>query len=244
MCTTAVCLATILLGIDVQWEPLPEGGVEYRIQIEPELLENLDESGVLVQSDVPPYVGDIRAFRITVGNTELGRSPALNAEEPSDASQVAPADPFLPSPSNPSIPTAPPLPPMRQLKPPGQPNGMWPPPQDSVGTQPEDPPDTQSETSGNPPAMPGPFPDDPISRPIGVRQAIHVESIEPESPAAVKTTPAQPQTPAKPWGTLIATSFALFASFGLNLYLGWIAVDFRRRCRTLAGDLGANAPID
>jgi len=257
MCATAVCLATVLLGIDVGWEPLPEGGVEYRIQIEPELLENLDGSGVLVESDVPPYVRDIRAFRITVGDAELGRKLSLSTDGPSDATQVAPFDPFLPSPSSPSIPLADPLPPIDRSTPPGQSSETRPSSQNPVGTAPEDPAQAhestptasaravQTEALVNPPAIPGPLPAGLIGRPLGVRQAIHVEAIDPESPA-VKTPDksARPQIPAKPWGTLIATSFALFASCGLNIYLVWIAVDFRRRYLALAGGLGANAPIN
>ena len=37
----------------------------------------------------------------------------------------------------------------------------------------------------------------------------------------------------KPWLWLTATLMGLFASLGSNVYLGWIALDLRRRCRRL-----------
>jgi hypothetical protein len=54
-----------------------------------------------------------------------------------------------------------------------------------------------------------------------------------ESPAAPKAveTPPQPETPGKPWLALTLTLLALFASLGLNVFLGWIAVGLRRRCQ-------------
>jgi hypothetical protein len=54
-----------------------------------------------------------------------------------------------------------------------------------------------------------------------------------ESPAAPKAveTPPQPETPGKPWLPLTLTLLALFASLGLNVFLGWIAVGLRRRCQ-------------
>jgi len=42
---------------------------------------------------------------------------------------------------------------------------------------------------------------------------------------------AQDQAPSKPW---LLTLFGLFASLGGNVYLLWVAFDFRSRYRTLA----------
>ena len=38
--------------------------------------------------------------------------------------------------------------------------------------------------------------------------------------------------PYKPWGWLVVTLLALFASASANLYLGWIAVDLHHRYRS------------
>ena len=46
---------------------------------------------------------------------------------------------------------------------------------------------------------------------------------------------------AKPWLPLWLTAVALFASLGANVYLGWIAVDVRRRWRTLVEKAGLTA---
>ena len=86
------CIAAVLLGVDAGWQPLPDGGVQYLIQIEPQLLETL-ASGEPIQSDVPSFVKDVRSYRITVGTAELPRE--------------LPAEPFVPPPTTPpSLPDA------------------------------------------------------------------------------------------------------------------------------------------
>ena len=73
MCAVVVCLATVVVGIDAGWRPLPEGGVEYLIQIEPHLIDALrsGELNEVISSQIPPRVKDVRAFRISVGNETL-----------------------------------------------------------------------------------------------------------------------------------------------------------------------------
>ncbi len=113
MCGNILCVAAILLGIDAGWQPLPEGGVVYLIQLEPQILDRL-ESGEIkaVESDLPPYVKDIRSYRITVGTDELPRElppatsipqafeqdPAAKPIEVQPAAYVAPPN-NAPSPS-------------------------------------------------------------------------------------------------------------------------------------------------
>jgi hypothetical protein len=56
---------------------------------------------------------------------------------------------------------------------------------------------------------------------------------KPAAPKAVEApAPQQPEAPAKPWLPLTLTLLALFASLGLNVFLGWIAVGLRRRCQS------------
>ncbi len=85
-------LAAGCLGVDVGWQPLPGGGMEYIIQIEPELLEAL-RRGEAVVSLVPPQVRDIRQYRIVVGRGPVPRiTPARTAPpQPNPAAPKASA---------------------------------------------------------------------------------------------------------------------------------------------------------
>jgi hypothetical protein len=79
MCGTVLCLATVALGAEVGWRPLPEGGMEYIIQIEPHMLEAM-KAGDDIFSDIPPNVRGVRSYRITVGTGEVPRIGELRAE--------------------------------------------------------------------------------------------------------------------------------------------------------------------
>jgi hypothetical protein len=70
----------------------------------------------------------------------------------------------------------------------------------------------------------------PLERPAPPKA---VEKPAPPTPKAVEkpAPPPQPETPDKPWLPLTLTLLALFASIGANLFLGWIAWSFRRRCQ-------------
>ncbi len=68
----AAVLAACVLGIDVGWQPLPDGGVEYIIQIPPQTFEVL-KPGEAVQSRVPSEVKDIRQCRVVIGRGTLPR---------------------------------------------------------------------------------------------------------------------------------------------------------------------------
>ena len=67
MGTIWACIAAAAIGVDVGWQRLPEGGMEYIIQIEPQTLDAL-RAGQPIQSDIPAGVGDIRSYRIVVGS--------------------------------------------------------------------------------------------------------------------------------------------------------------------------------
>jgi len=85
MCKAVLVAAAVALGIDAGWQPLPEGGLEYIIQIEPPMLESL-KAGEVIGSDIPPMLKDIRSYRIIVGTgdlpRELGPEPAPKPEPP------------------------------------------------------------------------------------------------------------------------------------------------------------------
>ena len=75
---TASCLvlwAVSIVGIDVGWQPLDDGGLEYIIQIEPEMLDSLRD-GLEIVSEVPPSLGPVRTYRIRVGKGQLPRQNA------------------------------------------------------------------------------------------------------------------------------------------------------------------------
>jgi hypothetical protein len=97
MCGSIVCIAAVMLGIDAGWRPLPEGGVEYLIQIEPQLLETL-ESGDPIQSDIPPHVKNVRAYKITVGTDELPRElpPPADVDSPGSTAAMPDKPPAVP----------------------------------------------------------------------------------------------------------------------------------------------------
>jgi hypothetical protein len=120
-----VAIAVATLGIDVGWQRLPEGGMMYIIQLDPQTLEAL-RAGQPIESDIPAVAGEVRSYRIVVGQARLPR----------------------------------------------------------------------------------------------------------EAPPS-KPSPPAPEEPAKPWLPMTLTLIVLFASVGANVYLGWIVVEFRRRCRGL-----------
>jgi hypothetical protein len=67
-----VLVAAAALGIEVGWQPLPQGGHEYTIQLEPQLLDVLKKGKEDIVSEVPPHL-DVRRYRITVGTGKLAR---------------------------------------------------------------------------------------------------------------------------------------------------------------------------
>jgi hypothetical protein len=96
MYTVVICLATVVVGIDAGWQPLPEGGTEYLIQIEPHLLEGLrsGELDEVISSQIPPNVKNVRAFRISVGDGALPRLlPDPEQERPLAEPAVFSTDP-------------------------------------------------------------------------------------------------------------------------------------------------------
>jgi len=221
MCGHIACIAAVLLGVDAGWQPLPEGGMEYIIQIEPQLLETL-KSGEPIQSDVPSYVKDVRSYRIVVGTAKLPRQlPPAEVDSPATATAAKnppPADPFLPPPASPS---------------------NWP---DLSGSP---PPLRQPGTE--PPATPNLIEPVPDSKQIDAQQAGYLEQPS-AAPQGGSKSPSEPKSPSEqepgreepqqavtrqPWTPLIVALFTLFGSLGANFYLGWITWNARSRYRSL-----------
>ena len=85
-------------------------------------------------------------------------------------------------------------------------------------------------------AAPAPLPPNPASKPMIGQPAVFVEPAPARKELArgskTRRGDSSPSA-AKPWLPLWLTAVALFASLGANVYLGWIAIDVRRRWRTL-----------
>lgn len=71
-----------------------------------------------------------------------------------------------------------------------------------------------------------------VSQPSPPGGAIPQTGSQPSSAASSVGQAAVPLE-AKPWGTLVFVGALLFASLGLNLFLGWTAWEYRRRCESL-----------
>ncbi len=88
-------LASAVVGVDWGYRPLPAGGIEYIVQVEPQALDDLAGGGSEIVSQVPPELFDIRQFRITVGKQKLPRGGRVatpsKQQQAADGVQVTPA---------------------------------------------------------------------------------------------------------------------------------------------------------
>lgn len=173
MYALAMCIAATAVGVEVGWQRMPEGGMEYIIHLDPQTLELL-RAGETFRSDIMPDAGEVHSYRIVLGTKR--------------------------------------------------------PPRETPPAKPKSDDPTQSRS-----AAPQTLPPDPRGKPFPERTAAFEESKDAaatvESPPQPPPSPSQPTPPAKPWLPLTLTLFALFASLGANVFLGWIAWDFRQRCR-------------
>lgn len=84
--------ALAVSAVGFGWQPMPDGseGVEYLIQVEPELLESLAEGeSVPISGEVPEGIGPVRRVRLVVGSVELPRQ-AVTVLKPTTEKQVLP----------------------------------------------------------------------------------------------------------------------------------------------------------
>ena len=96
--------STVIVGINYGWQPMPEGGMEYIIQLDPQNLDAL-KAGEAIQSDVHPSAGDVRSYKIIVGTKIPPRiSPPATSTE---SSQKVPGHTQTPPSKNISEPTTP-----------------------------------------------------------------------------------------------------------------------------------------
>jgi len=214
-----VCIPVVILGVEAGWEPLPEGGVEYIIQLEPELLETL-RRGQSIRSDIRPELRDIRSYRIVVGEGPVPRELPQSAGNPPGAG--LPGGSAGPGTSGAAQPEPPDV--SAQSGPFGPPFGSA---------------DMREAAATPPEAEPRRLPVEPQGRPIGERPAAFLQQTG--AAESSKTTASSEQARAQPPATqaapptltVILLSIGLFASLGGNVYLGWIGWEARRRWRKL-----------
>jgi hypothetical protein len=68
-----VCLSSAVTAqaVHMGWQMLPDGGIEYLVQVEPDLVDSFIRDGGCATSELPPTLRDIRSIRILVGNEKL-----------------------------------------------------------------------------------------------------------------------------------------------------------------------------
>jgi hypothetical protein len=244
-----LCLAVATLGVDVGWQRMPDGGMEYIIEIEPQTLDAIrSQQEPSISSDVPRTVGDVRRWRIVMGP---GKDP-LPRDTPS-----APAKPHPEAKEPPLLSTLPTKLPEatspaetdsnqgKDLQP-GRKNGLNTLPDPLIEAT-KTPPADEAKRSAASPVETAPITFDPSSSAASTTAAESSQqppgSETPSLPPDVKTnmkpaignsgTDGQGDAPAKPWLPLTCTLFGLFASLGGNVFLGWIVWDLRTRFRAL-----------
>ena len=101
MHTILLCIATASVGIHAGWQRMPEGGMQYIIQLDPENLQSVHE-GAELESDIPPSAGEIRSFKIVMGTKPLPREtpPPPKTAAPQELSHDLGGKPLLERPAN------------------------------------------------------------------------------------------------------------------------------------------------
>ena len=204
MFAQVLCFCAAVVGIDVGWQPLQEGGMEYVIQIDPQSLEAL-KAGEPIQSDIPPDAGDVRSFRFYLGTEKPRRinPPAKSIQSPPvNAAEGA----RMPASNVPEI-------------------------QDGSAVK---LPNQQAATPVQSTPFPRTLIPDPAVKPLTARSAAFNEpadGIAKSEATSQNKSEGKKEEPAKPWMPLVLVSLGLFASLGGNAYLAWIFADLRRRYR-------------
>ena len=272
MCGNVVCLAVMLLGIDARWPPLPDGGVQFVVQIEPHLLDRLTV-GTLepILSYVPTYVTDVRVFQITAGTQRLAKdAPAANLQSPILTGVDVQWNPLADGGAECHVSVGAEA--LEQLKRPGAgiygevpahvapirvfkitAGTAWPPPTtevtDNAAPSAERPP-ASPPFSGSP-AMPATFHPEVDSKPIPAQAASHTDtsvvaaktaSQSPSDAKAAAGDAAAGEEPGKLGLPFVLVLIGLFVSLGGNVFLLWIARDFRGRYCELLGQSEQSSP--
>lgn len=247
MSATALCVAVVMLGVNYDIQPLPDGGVEYIFRVKPLDLQSLNEGSDL-RSDLSPAVKDVRSFCIRLEKDRpAGASLPFAAASPLSNGQPTPAPaPLLNPPELTGAggskfpPTSSAIPPLPKIddgipKQAAQQTNFEQNPFGQKTPSTSNPFQRSSETPG--PATAAKPPNDPHS------------SKEPATPAAEKPQPpkapsqtelqspgpeTEKESPRLVWGLWASTA----GSFSGMLFFGWVAADYRRRYYSLLSRSG------
>jgi hypothetical protein len=202
----ALLIAAASMGIDAGWQPLPEGGLEYIVQIEPEMLANL--SPELLEdniSDIPPALApSVRKIRLTFGSGDLPR------QELPEAAPAAVEAPVPAAPANTALPPG-----QAVVAAPAANHADAAPELDGAAEAPAGSTfREQADTPGQVPAV--------SNRPILGGSMTDASAAEAD---------ALPPGESKPWLPLVAAALVAGGSFFGMLFFAWIAYDYRGRYR-------------
>ncbi len=222
MGSSVLLVAMLTVTVDYGYEEMPDDGIRYVIQIEPELLDLL-RSGQTLGSAIPPEVrGRIHAFKIESNRANLSKEIPPLPQSPVDTGPLLPEIPNLPETQD--VPT--------EITPP--PEIEWPPELD--GAEYMDPPKRLPGPEGVVQASVIEKPAAPVDGPSG--------EVPPEDTGEVAPTVDDPS-----FFTVLLSVFALGSSSGM-LFFGWLAFDYRSRYLGLlrdsieTGDSWMNDPLD
>jgi hypothetical protein len=205
---TSVAVLLVTSAMGVHWGWQPVAGGGYEYIIRIEPhLIDSLKEGHPIYSDLPPELRDVRAYRIIV-----------------DDQPVPHEDQTPPVAAKSSRPELPPDAPAQAAQAPA----LFSPPQI------EPPP--AAATTGNPTSDPM------VKQASGATATLSQYPEKTEAPsksdnetklAALKNA----EESSKPWGVLTAVALGLFASIGLNVFLGWVNRDLRTRYRGLLSEM-------
>jgi len=219
-----VLIATAALGIEVGWEPLADGGHEYTIQIEPQLIDLLKEGNDEIAGAVPADI-EVRRYRIWVGTDTLPRVAGPPRQPTRSQTAGLKASPRANS----------------TFKPPGEPEAAASPGDTDENQQPPQLPPTTLHGADQDSQEHARASDAPARLPAGAagEQPLETASFNArgeakganESGENLSASAVASALQELPVSVLLAAAAVLFCSMGANLYLGWIAWDARRRYR-------------
>ncbi|MCG8586035.1 MAG: hypothetical protein MI757_15110 [Pirellulales bacterium] len=271
MNSAAILLTMATLGVDVGWQELEDGSIEYIIQIEPQLVGSLKD-GADLTSGIRPELRNIRRYRVVVGTDKLPRNPPLEEIEKRLAAAKDEPAPDVATPAEPTpkfevpeafrepppevsfddapksggfddapAPVANPFGPLRD-------DSSEPKEEPTPAVDESDEPMRDDSDASNPPSLesddraPSTFNSDDTAKPLIKHVAGYSDPTDVTEPKdkeqVAQKDDAESESPVRPWGALTAALLALFASLGLNAFLGWVTVEQRGRYRSLLSRKG------
>lgn len=236
-----ISLAVAALGIEVGWVPLPGGGHEYTIQLEPEMLDVLRKQKDEVFSEVPPQV-HVRRYRLLVGTGKLarviGNPPPVAAQEnahgPATPAAVdrAAADHAAQNPAHGERGREDNLPAAQANSHEDATSAASNPPDTAAA-----PPRLSAEESGTEQRPPGKL-GDPNRGANSLRASTYQQ---PGDVIEVQKPPGEPNTIAgelnRPWMPFVVAVVLLCCSLGANIYLAWAAWHARNQYRAVISNV-------